>query len=92
MRQDYEVMRCVATHTRVLPTVRVQETQRLIQDMNSCEEIKQELDLWGISLHSLSSLSLPSPLSLLSSPSPSSLLPPSPSPSLIPTMLPELLI
>ena len=56
MRKDYEIMKTVASHTRVTPQMRIIRTERLVQSINNTPEIKQELDLWDILVLSYSFL------------------------------------
>lgn len=48
MRSDFNVMRDVASHTRVAPDKRVDEICQLVDRINQEPEIKEEMDAWGM--------------------------------------------
>lgn len=53
MRQDYQIMKAVAEHTRIAPQQRVKEINQLVHSLRDNPEIKAEMDVWGILITSV---------------------------------------
>jgi len=50
MRADFRVMKDISNHTRVIPATRGLELENFISEIRKNQEVKKELEQWGMSL------------------------------------------